>query len=241
MELRDAIFILKEKIKKSSYITIISGSGISAESGIPTFRGKDGLWKSYRAEDLASPRAFAKNPKLVWEWYNWRREIIREKKPNHAHKSCVKLENMIKPNFTIITQNVDGLHKEAGSDNVLEIHGNIWYTRCTNCGDIKENKGVLSNSPKCDLCGGLLRPNVVWFGEALDDIILHKAFEALFASDIVIIVGTSGLVYPAAQFAGTAKENGAFVVEINLEETPNSDIVDVSIRGKAGDILPQII
>lgn len=241
MDKRNAIKIIKEKIKAASNLVILSGAGISAESGIPTFRGEDGLWKKYRAEELASPKAFSSNPELVWEWYNWRRELIRSKKPNQAHISCVDLEKKFKDKFTIITQNVDGLHQQAGNNNVIELHGNIWKTRCTNCGDIKENKSTLGNLPKCSICNGLLRPHIVWFGEALDEELLYKAYKVLLSTDIVIVVGTSGIVYPAAQFAGTAKDSGAFVIEIDIKETPQSSLVDVSVRGKAGEILPLIV
>jgi NAD-dependent deacetylase len=241
MDTRNAIDLIKNKILSSKNITIISGSGISAESGIPTFRGKNGLWKSYRAEDLASPKAFYSNPSLVWEWYNWRREIIRDKKPNNAHYACADLEEKLGEHFYIITQNVDELHQMAGNKNVIEIHGNIWRTRCTKCGDRRKNMEKLDKLPKCEICGGLLRPDVVWFGEAVDLSILNKAFEFLFSSGLVIVVGTSGVVYPAAQFASTAKDNGSFVVEINTEETPNSGVVDLSIREKAGEVLPLIV
>ncbi len=241
MEIRDTVSIAKDKIAKAKCITLISGSGISAESGIPTFRGTDGLWKTYRAEDLATPRAFYSNPELVWEWYNWRRDIIRSKKPNNAHYFCSDMEKKRGENFFIITQNIDGLHQMAGSQNVLEIHGSIWKTKCIRCEDIRENRDKLSNLPKCSICGSLLRPYVVWFGEALDEDIILKSFNVLFNSDVVIVVGTSGVVYPAAQFASSAKENGSYLIEINIDETPNSDIVDLSIRGKAGEILPQFI
>jgi NAD-dependent deacetylase len=241
MDVRNAIERVSNKIKKVKTLTLLSGSGISAESGVPTFRGKDGLWKKYRAENLATPRAFYSNHKLVWEWYNWRREIISDKKPNPAHYACVDLEGKFQSNFNIITQNVDGLHQKAGSKNIIELHGSIWRTKCTECGNKEENREKLNNSPKCHICGGLLRPDVVWFGEALDEKVILKAFDTIFASEMVIIIGTSGVVYPAAQFGSTAKDNGSFLVEINLDETPNSSQVDISIKGKAGEILPKIV
>ncbi len=241
MDTKNAIDIVSKKIKEVKSLTIISGSGISAESGIPTFRGKEGLWKKYRAENLATPRAFYSNPELVWEWYNWRREIISDKKPNPAHEACVELEKKFGSSFHIITQNVDGLHQEAGSRNVIEVHGSLWRTKCTNCGNLSINREKLDNHPKCNLCNGLLRPDVIWFGESLDEDVVLKAFNTIFASEMVIIVGTSGVVYPAAQFGSTAKDNGSYLVEINLDETPNSDQMDISIRGKAGEILPSIV
>lgn len=241
MDKRNAIEIIRNKISTSRNITMITGSGMSIESGIPSLRGKNGLWKSHRAEDLASPKAFYSNPSLVWEWYNWRREIIRNAKPNKAHYACVDLEQKLGEHFYIITQNIDELHQKAGNKNILEVHGSVWKTRCTKCGDKRENRAKLDKLPKCQNCGGLLRPDVIWYGEAVTEEAMLKAFELLFASDVVIIVGTSGIVYPVAQFSSTAKDNGSYLIEINTDETPHSDMVDLSMREKAGDVLPLIV
>jgi NAD-dependent deacetylase len=233
-----------EKIKKrlfaSSSPVVLTGAGISAESGVPTFRGNDGLWKNFRAEELATPQAFQRDPALVWEWYNWRREKVSGLKPNAAHHTLFELGKRFK-DFTIITQNVDGLHGLAGSPDVLELHGNIWRVRCLRCSVVSENRAVpIEIPPRCE-CGGLLRPDIVWFGEALPGEVLEGAFKALERTDFIFVVGTSGVVQPAASFAVTAKQNGAFLVEINLERTPLSDIMDIVVLGKAGEVLPKLL
>lgn len=232
---------LKERIRQAAAVTVLTGAGISADSGVPTFRGAEGLWKDYRAEELASPEAFARNPKLVWEWYNWRRELIATKQPNPAHNALVELEHGVE-NFWLITQNVDGLHPLAGSQRLSEIHGNIWKVRCTQCGRISVNRDVpIAILPECSTCGGLLRPHIVWFGESLDPEDLQQSFDALRHCDVLLIIGTSGVVYPAASFGPIAKDNGAFVAELNLDPTPHSDLVDVAIQGHAKDLVPQLI
>ena len=219
----------------------MTGAGISAESGVPTFRGKDGLWRQYRATDLATPEAFMRDPGIVWEFYNWRRELLAPLKPNPGHSALAELEQRI-PDFRLITQNIDGLHRAAGSSNILELHGNIWWVRCTRCKSKFENRTVpLPNAPRCSLCGAMLRPDVVWFGEALDAAILEMAFEAIQNCELMLIVGTSALVQPAASMGVHAKRAGAFVVEINLEATSYSELYDVSILGKSGDILPRLL
>ena len=229
-------------LKSTKKIVVLTGAGISAESGIPTFRGKDGFWKKYRAEELATPEAFRRNPELVWEWYNYRREIIHSKKPNQGHMTLSKWEKSgYFESFTLITQNVDGFHIIAGNKNVLEIHGNIWKVRCTSCFKEEFNYEVPLKElpPKCE-CGGILRPGVVWFGESLPQDALSKSFEALKNSDVVLVVGTSGIVYPAASMPYFARERGAKVVEININETPISEYADYFLKGKAGEILPQL-
>jgi NAD-dependent deacetylase len=225
----------------ASRICVLTGAGISAESGIPTFRGAGGMWKNFRPEELATPQAFARDPKLVWEWYNWRREIISGAQPNPGHLALVELESRV-PDFTLITQNVDGLHGRAGSRNILEIHGSIWVMRCTACEKSQANHEVPlpDLSPKCP-CGGLLRPGVVWFGEGLDAQVWHNAEKAVRSAEVLLVAGTSAVVYPAASLAPLAKNSGARVVEINLDETPISDAVDFSLRGPSGKILPQLI
>jgi NAD-dependent deacetylase len=235
-----AIKELKEAIKSSKCITILTGAGVSAESGIPTFRGEDGLWKQYRAEELATPKAFKENPALVWEWYNWRREIIGKAKPNTTHYAIAKLEE-ISDDFLLITQNIDGLHKLAGSKNIVEIHGNIWETRCTKCEKIKEDRRIpIPILPYCE-CGGLLRPNVVWFGESIPSSHIEKALSYLKKTNLFISIGTSSLVQPSASFMLIAKEHSAICAEINLEETPNSHLADIKIYGKAGKILEKLL
>ena len=232
---------VKDIINSAEYVAVLTGAGISAASGVPTFRGKDGLWKQYRAEDLATPQSFRRNPQLVWQWYDWRRSLIAKCKPNKGHYALVELENR-KKHFALITQNVDGLHQLAGSKSILELHGNIWRTRCTQCGDIREDRRVpIPILPHCEKCGGLLRPDIVWFGESLNHNILNSSFEALKQCNVFITVGTSAIVQPAASFLSIAKQNGAITIEINLDKTPNSDLADYSLIGKADEILPQII
>ncbi len=233
--------LLKEKLAAAEAITVLTGAGISADSGVPTFRSADGLWKNFRAEDLATPEAFARDPRLVWEWYNWRRELIATKQPNDAHKAIVELERRCL-NFWLITQNVDGLHRDAGSQKLSEIHGNIWKVRCTGCGVVENNRDVpISILPSCPRCGSLLRPHIVWFGESLFSDDLDCCSKALNHCDVLLIIGTSGVVYPAAGFASVAKEAGAFVAEINLDPTTQSALVDVSLQGRAKEIVPLLL
>ena len=218
----------------------LTGAGVSAESGVPTFRGEDGLWKNYRAEEIATPEAFASNPKLVWEWYNWRRDLIGSCQPNPAHHALAKLHDA--PfGFTLVTQNVDGLHAKAGSMDVLEVHGCLWRIRCDSCGHIERNEIVpLPEPPLCG-CGSPLRPDVVWFGEQLDPVLLSSITEALSRADVMIVAGTSSVVYPAASFADYASRAGAKIIEINLDPTPLTSRADLSLQGRAGDILPSIV
>ncbi len=232
---------VRHRLAKAKAVTVLTGAGISADSGIPTFRGPEGLWKNYRPEELASPEAFDKDPRVVWEWYNWRRELIASKTPNEAHHSLVELERRTEQ-FWLITQNVDGLHPKAGSQRLSEIHGNIWKVRCTECSQVVDNVEVpLPTLPLCQICKGLLRPHIVWFGESLDPQDLQESYEALQACDLLLIIGTSGMVYPAASFGPVAKNQGAFVVECNLDPTPNSSLVDLAIQGKAKDSVPQLL
>lgn len=214
---------------------------MSAESGVPTFRGNNGLWKQYQAEDLATQEAFSRDPKTVWEWYDWRRCLIAEAKPNAGHFALAELERRI-PNFTLITQNVDDLHDAAGSRNVLKVHGSIWMLRCTRCGDERLDRTVPLPElpPKCG-CGGLLRPGVVWFGEMLPARVWQNAERAAEEAEVFLVIGTSALVYPAAGLAGIAKQSGAKVVEINIEETPLSRRTDAFLQGPSAELLPQLM
>ena len=235
------ILDIRDRIAQAESVTVLTGAGISADSGVPTFRGEEGLWKNFRPEELASPHAFERDPTLVWEWYNWRRELLSTKEPNAAHKALADLENHIK-HFWLITQNVDGLHPAAGSTKLSEIHGNIWKVRCTSCGNIQPNHDVpIAILPHCPDCQGLLRPHIVWFGESLDQQDLDQSSQALRRCEVLLIVGTSGVVYPAASFAPIAKQNGAFVVELNLDPTPNTELVDLSIQGRAKDLVPLLL
>ena len=233
--------IVRQRLAAARNITVLTGAGISADSGVPTFRGADGFWRQYRAEDLATPDAFARDPKLVWEWYNWRRDLLAMKQPNAAHLGIVELERR-SPTFWLITQNVDGLHRDAGSRNLSEIHGNIWKVRCTGCHAVDENRDVpISILPSCLQCGALLRPHIVWFGESLLAEDLQQCSTVLRSCDLLLVIGTSGVVYPAAGFASVAKDAGAFVAEINLDPTPQSSLVDVSLQGRAKDLVPLLL
>ena len=232
---------LRDKLQLANRIVVLTGAGISAESGVPTFRGEGGLWRRYRAIDLATPEAFSRNPHLVWEFYNYRRELLAPLKPNTAHTALAELESH-KQQFTLLTQNIDGLHQAAGSRNVVELHGNIWRVRCTRCGIRKENRQIpLPDPPCCESCGAILRPDVIWFGESLDPDILQISFEILDNCDLMLVIGTSGIVQPAASMGVYAKKKGAFVAEINLEPTPSSHIFHISLQGRAGDLVPQLI
>ncbi|EMS86780.1 SIR2 family NAD-dependent protein deacylase [Leptospira noguchii] len=235
-------FITKHK-GKFQKISAISGAGISAESGIPTFRGNEGLWKNFRAEDLATPEAFSKNPKLVWEWYLWRRNIIESKRPNPGHEALVILEKS-HPDFFLITQNVDGLHSQAGSKKLTEIHGNIFINRCISCG--QESKEKISENttplpPQCKNCNSFLRPGVVWFGESYDDRKLNASILRMEGTDLLLILGTSGSVSMPVYLAQIAKDSGAFLVEINPERSSFSSSVDLFLQGKTGEVLPLLV
>lgn len=225
---------MQEKLRRARWITVLTGAGVSAESGIPTFRGDGGLWKQYRAEDLATPGAFARDPKLVWEWYDWRRGLIAAAQPNQGHKALADLEART-PNFTLITQNVDDLHERAGSRNVLHVHGSIWKVRCLDCRreSLDMRAPLPSIPPKCE-CGGILRPGVVWFGESLPPDVWEQAEEATRKADVFLVVGTSAVVYPAAGLIQYAKT----VIEVNIQPT---GISGDFLQGPSGELLPQLI
>lgn len=230
-----------ERMAGARRIVAITGAGISAESGVPTFRGEDGLRRRSRAEDLATPLAFERNPTLVWEWYDWRRRVIAQSEPNPGHVALAELEGVV-ADFLLITQNVDGLHKRAGSRKVIEIHGSLWRLRCPAEQKVFENLEVpLPQLPPRCSCGAVLRPDVVWFGESLDPRMLEECHRALELSQCVIVAGTSGIVQPVASFPIVAKRAGAFLVEVNREATPLSSLMDECLRGKTGEILPRLV
>lgn len=230
-----------DALRKARSIVVLTGAGVSAESGVPTFRGQEGLWRNYNPQELATPEAFNKDPTLVWEWYDWRRGLIAPLEPNPAHLAIAELEER-SPSFLLITQNIDGLHKKGGSKQMLELHGNIWNVRCVAEGNVTENHDVpLQNIPPMCSCGAMLRPHIVWFGESLDPHILHQSLQAIEACDFLIVAGTSAVVQPSASFPIMARERGATVLEVNMEPTPISSLVNGSLFGKAGELLPQLV
>jgi NAD-dependent deacetylase len=225
---------------KDPYVAVLTGAGVSAESGVPTFRGKDGLWKTHRAEELATPGAFARDPVLVWEWYDWRRQVCARTEPNPAHAAIARLDRSLS-RFLLVTQNVDGLHARAGSKRIVELHGNIFRARCTRCGEARNDLEVpLAEIPPRCRCGAMLRPDVVWFGEGLPEEALRAAFEASRSCDLMLVVGTSAVVQPAASMPLVAKQAGAAVVEINPDATPVTPFVDIHLEGKAAEIVPTL-
>lgn len=231
----------KQWLSEARRIAVLTGAGISAESGVPTFRGPGGLWKTRRPEDLATPGAFARDPKLVWEWYDWRRGLLAKVEPNPGHAALATLEDR-SPDFTLITQNVDGLHERAGSRRIHRLHGSIWRVRCTECGaETNDDRVPLPEIPPRCGCGALVRPGVVWFGEPLPQKEWQAAERAATHCDLLVVAGTSAQVYPAAALVPMAAQSGARVIEINMEDTPLSGVAGLSLRGKAGEILPQLI
>lgn len=237
------------RLRAARRVVVLTGAGVSAESGVPTFRGPEGLWRKYRPEDLATPEAFKRDPKLVWEWYAWRREKIAACRPNPAHAALAALEARV-PELLLVTQNVDGLHAVAGSRRVVELHGCLWRVCCTRCGDRRDDRRVPPPElpPRCEAagpsggrCGALVRPDVVWFGEALPGGAVETAFGAARTAEVVLVVGTSSIVYPAAALPQIAQGAGAFVVEVNPEQTPLTPLADVSLRGRAAEIVPELV
>lgn len=232
---------IRTLLKNARSVAALTGAGVSAESGVPTFRGPHGLWKEYRAEDLATPEAFARDPQLVWEWYDWRRGLIAGVKPNAGHHALAELERRV-PNFTLITQNVDDLHDDAGSRNVVKVHGSIWNMRCTGCARERVDRTTpLRQIPPLCTCGSLLRPGVVWFGESLPPDVWLKAQRAAEEAELFLVIGTSAIVYPAAGLAGIAKQAGAKVIEINIVETPITHRIDAFLKGPSAELLPQLM
>ena len=228
-------------MRAAERIVVLTGAGISAESGVPTFRGSSGLWRQFRAEDLATPEAFARRPALVWEWYLWRRGLIAAAQPNEGHRAIARLERR-RTGVTLLSQNVDGLHRRAGSVEPIELHGNLWHVRCADGCGVRAHD-VESAAPREQLrcqCGAWLRPGVVWIGEPLDPDTLERATDAAGAADVLLVVGTSAVVYPVAALPEMAHRRGVRVVEINIDDTPLTPHVDAHLRGSAASILPDL-
>ena len=240
--MKDEIQTAKEIVSKAKSITVLTGAGISAESGIPTFRGEGGFWEKYRPEDVDTADAFRRNPSYVWQWYSNLRELVSQKKPNSGHYALVELEKK-KSDFTVITQNIDDLHRVAGNRNVIDLHGNIWWTRCTECFYKEENRNVPLDKlpPGCKNCGAVLRPGVIWYEENIPAQIIDSCLIAIENCDVMLIVGTSALIEPAGSMGLVAKRTGKPVIEINLEKTINSILYDLVLLGRSGDILPKIL
>jgi NAD-dependent deacetylase len=237
----DGLDDARERLSKAKRVLALTGAGVSAESGVPTFRGEGGLWGRFRAEQLATPEGFARDPRLVWEWYAWRRERLLQVEPNAAHRALAAFEQRV-PEFLLVTQNVDGLHAAAGSKRTVELHGNIWRSRCTSCSARKEDaRGPLSELPPRCACGGTLRPDVVFFGESLPDEAVRQALLASREAEVVLVVGTSSLVYPAAALPQLARSVGAYLIEVNPEETPITPLASASLRAKAAETLPLLL
>lgn len=236
-ELLDAA---RAKVASARRILALTGAGISAESGVPTFRGAGGLWREYRPEDLATPEAFARDPKLVWEWYDWRRGLVAAARPNPGHRALAALAAR-HPGFTLVTQNVDGLHGLAGSPDVIELHGSLWRTRCLRCGREREERRhpLPELPPQCE-CGGLERPAVVWFGEMLPRVAWDAAEVAAVECDLILVIGTSSVVWPAAGLVPIALKSGAAGIEVNPDGTPLSEQL-LALRGPAGEVLPELL
>jgi NAD-dependent deacetylase len=235
---------IAKRMRLNARITILTGAGVSAASGVPTFRGPDGLWRNFRPESLATPEAFRRDPKLVWEWYDWRRQILSTKNPNRAHEVLAAWSRRY-PNFTLITQNVDGLHEKAGTRNVVRFHGSIWEIGCwNNCNASPprwwdETVPFPQIPPRCPHCGGIVRPGVVWFGEGINPDVLRRSAAALDC-DVFFTIGTSSMVYPAASLVHEAKARGAYTVEMNVEATPASRLLDLALEGPAEDVLHKL-
>ncbi|XP_072042386.1 NAD-dependent protein deacylase sirtuin-5, mitochondrial-like isoform X2 [Amphiura filiformis] len=251
---------------KAKHIVILTGAGVSAESGVPTFRGAGGYWRRWQAQDLATPKAFAANPSLVWEFYHYRREIMGSKDPNKAHIAIAECEERLaKQNrrVVVVTQNIDELHRKAGTKNIIELHGSLFTVRCIECGNVKEDRNspicpalkdrgapdpdaqdarILEEQlPRCTSCGGLARPHVVWFGEGLDRKVLEDTEEECMKCDLCLVVGTSSVVYPAAMYAPMIADRGVTVAEFNPEETPATGTCKYHFHGPAGEHVPKAL
>lgn len=238
----DPLSVVSNWLASSERVVVLTGAGMSAESGVPTFRGLDGLWRNYNPLELATPAAFAANPTLVWEWYDWRRSLVAATRPHAGHLALAQLE-LLGHQVTVITQNVDGLHHRAGSRHVIEIHGSLWRMICTGCQRLELNRQprLRTLPPLCTDCGQMLRPGVVWFGENLPPLAWEASLEATREAALLLVIGASGTVYPAADLVPLARQNGARIIEINPDDTPLSALADLSLRGAAGDLLPKLL
>lgn len=232
---------IKSILNPNKRVGVLTGAGISHESGIPTFRGAGGYWKEYKAEELATPQAFQKDPRLVWEWYDYRRGVCAKAQPNPAHEVVYKMETYFS-DFLLITQNVDGLHRRAGNQKILEIHGNIFTARCTSCSNqFSLGNEALKEIPlKCERCGSLTRPHIVWFGESYDTDLLDRCYSFLASCDVLFVIGTSGQVSVPVYMAQYSVSKGAYCIEVNPEESTVSHFANQLLKGKAGDILPKL-
>ena len=235
---------VREIIGKAKHVAVLTGAGISAESGVPTFRSEDGLWKNFSASELATPEAFLENPRRVWQWYGWRRGEMLKAEPNAGHLALVELEKRAKA-FHLITQNIDNLHRRAGNANIIEIHGNAFRNRCTSCRYLFSDDSCDFEEPEplpiCPECGSPARVDVVWFGEPLPQRELETSLDVAAHCDVFLSIGTSANVYPAAHFPIMAKKQGAILIEVNLEQTELTWQADFSFLGKAGEILPKLM
>jgi len=258
----DGLTVARRLVADARAVTVLTGAGISAESGVPTFRGAAGLWRSYRPEELATPQAFMRDPDLVWAWYRWRRDLVGACAPNEGHRALARFA-LSHGSVTLVTQNVDGLHQRAAREEAhgrdpapaipLELHGSLLRDRCSGCGCRSEAEippaelvpaagaAPPTGVPRCPSCDARLRPDVVWFGEMLDQVTLQRAFDAAATCDLCLVVGTSSLVHPAASLPSAAIGAGAAVVEVNPEATPLSGRATLSLRGTAGAILPRLL
>jgi NAD-dependent deacetylase len=242
-DLNAALNLAAWSLRRAQRVAVLTGAGVSAESGVATFRGAGGLWEGHRIEDVATPEAFERDPTLVWRFYNLRRANLQTVQPNAGHRALADLEQRFgSDKFTLITQNIDGLHQSAGSRHVLEVHGSLSRVRCTGCRREEDRPGEeLPELPRCGSCNGLLRPAVVWFHEMLPPAVWREAQEATESCNCFLVVGTSAIVYPAAGLIQMARAAGASVIEVNLEATAASGLVDVCLHGKSGELLPELL
>ena len=237
---------LVQMLRQARHVAVLTGAGISAESGVPTFReAQTGLWERYDPQQLATPQAFRRNPRLVWEWYAWRRQLVASVSPNPAHYALAHMAEKL-PTLTLITQNIDGLHQRAGSRGVIELHGNIVRSKCFSCGRPAAEEGIVAEMaadppPRCPTCQGYLRPDVVWFGESLPRDSLEHAFTAARGCDLFFSIGTSALVQPAASLPAEAAGHGVPTVEVNPNPTPLTGMMTFVLNGPAGDVLPRLV
>lgn len=230
---------LLERLRSAERVSVLTGAGVSADSGIPTFRGAGGIWEKYDFRKLATPAGFRADPHLAWEWYQLRQIEMKKAQPNPAHLTIAEMEPHFRE-FSVITQNIDGMHKRAGSRRIIELHGNIWRMRCVRDGTIIDIDEPVKDIPPLCHCGSILRPDVVWFGEPLPEDALNASSKAASESDVMFVVGTSAIVYPAAALPALTKNSGGLVIEVNLEPTDISTYADLSFFGRAGELMPAL-